>query len=86
LLHHDEKSSSFKRIQFNTSLPHDYYSGRMINFENMGEYEEKRKVIFRNKDIFSESEDEDDEDDESGEEDSNTNTEEDGEGMYLTLL
>jgi hypothetical protein len=59
ILKHDDKSSSFKRIQFHSNFPPDYYKGRMINFEGNGP-EERRKVIFRNKDIFSETSSEED--------------------------
>ena len=39
-LKHDEKSSSFKRIQFN-AIPINFCSGRIINFDNL----ERRKVF-----------------------------------------
>ncbi len=48
-LKHDEKSSSFKRIQFN-AIPINFYSSRMINFDNL----EKRKINLEGLD-FSES-------------------------------
>jgi hypothetical protein len=42
-LKYDEKSSSFKRIQFN-NYPIDYYTGRMINFEN-NQYKNMMKQV-----------------------------------------
>ena len=73
ILRHDDKSSSFKRIQFHSNFPPDYYP-RMINFEGNGQFEEKRKIIFRNKDLFSEtsSEEEDSDAEEEEEDDSVT--------------
>jgi hypothetical protein len=79
ILRHDDKSSSFKRIQFHSNFPPEYYNGRMINFEGNG-IEERRKVIFRNKDIFSETSSDEDSDDEEDDEVEESNTES---GKYL---
>mgnify|MGYP000122546963 CR=1 FL=1 len=56
-LKYDEKSSSFKRIQFNHYPPLEYLSGRMINFEN-NDYKNiiKNKVEFSSEASVDESE------------------------------
>jgi hypothetical protein len=62
LLKHDENCSSFKRIQFHSTFPPENYTGRVINFEggagsaiNNDQLGQRRKVIFKNEGLFSES-------------------------------
>jgi hypothetical protein len=62
-------NSSFKKVQFHSNFPPDFYTGRMINFEdnNSNLIQQPKKVIFRNRDLFSDSSSEDDDSDEEEE-------------------